>query len=60
MTPLLDKKQVAILFNVSVKTINKWVSDKKIPFIKAGVKLVRFNENELKNYIERRTIKAKA
>lgn len=60
MTALLNKKQVAGLFGVSVKTVDGWVLNKKIPYIKPGGKLVRFRQIDMENYLERRTVKARS
>ena len=41
---LLNKEQVSHQANVSLRTVDQWMKDKKIPFIKIG-RSVRFRWN---------------
>ncbi len=53
MENLLDKKQVAELLNISVKTLDLWVSQQKGPKpLKLG-RLVRFTQSEVSSFIQK-------
>ncbi|MBA3351417.1 MAG: hypothetical protein H0U23_03160 [Blastocatellia bacterium] len=39
---LLKRRQIARAINVSPRTIDNWQKQKKIPFLKLGVRCVRF------------------
>jgi excisionase family DNA binding protein len=54
---LLDKKQAAKCLNVSLRTINRGIKARSIPFVKLG-KSVRFIPADLERFIyEHRTAK---
>jgi predicted DNA-binding transcriptional regulator AlpA len=57
MEKLLNKKDVAEAFGVTVKAIDKWVSERRIPYIKISAKCVRFRPSAIKKYLDRRTVK---
>lgn len=53
MENLLNKKQVAELLNISVKTLDFWVAQQKGPKpLKIG-KLVRFTKSEVTSFIQK-------
>lgn len=53
MENLLDKKQVAELLNISVKTLDLWVAQQKCPKpLKLG-RLVRFMKSEVSTFIQK-------
>lgn len=53
MENLLDKKQVAELLSISVKTLDLWVSQQKGPKpLKLG-RLVRFTQSEVSTFIQK-------
>ncbi len=53
MENLLDKKQVAELLNISVKTLDLWVAQQKGPKpLKLG-RLVRFTQSEIQKFIQK-------
>jgi len=53
MENLLDKKQVAELLNISVKTLDLWVAQQKGPKpLKLG-RLVRFTQSEVSTFIQK-------
>ncbi len=52
---LFTKKQIAHFLQISIKTIDKKVSMKEIPFIKIG-KLVRFDIKRVRAWAEEKTI----
>jgi hypothetical protein len=60
MEKLMDKKDVARAFGVTVKAVDKWVSEKKIPYIKISAKCVRFRPTAIQGYLNTRTIKPEA
>lgn len=52
MENLLNKKQVAELLNISVKTLDLWVAQARAPrHIKIG-RLVRFKQADVENFIQ--------
>ena len=52
MENLLNKKQVAELLNISVKTLDLWVAQARAPrHIKIG-RLVRFTQADVENFIQ--------
>ena len=55
ITKLLNKKELANLFNVSIPTIDRWVVMKKIPYIKLESWLVRFDMAEIKEWLKERS-----
>jgi hypothetical protein len=57
MEKLMDKKDVARAFGVTVKAVDKWVSEKKIPYIKVTAKCVRFRPSAIRKYLTVRTVK---
>lgn len=55
---LLRKNEVIELLNIGESTLNMWVRQNKIPFVKLG-KSVRFRQSEIDAYLDSRTVKAK-
>lgn len=53
-SPLLDKGQLSEQLNISVKTIDKLMAGKEIPYIKMG-KSVRFRWEDIDAWIETRS-----
>lgn len=51
METLLNKKQVAKLFGVTVKAIDKWMRENRIPYYFLSRKCVRFRESELDEHL---------
>jgi len=58
MERLLNKKEVAQAFGVSVKAVDKWVCSRQIPFIRVSGKCVRFRPGVIQDYLTKRTVKA--
>lgn len=52
MEPLLSKQETAALIGVSARTIEKYVSFRRIPFVKVG-RLVKFSPKSLEAWIKR-------
>lgn len=48
---LIDIQMLATLLSIKPKTIYDWVHKGYIPFVKIG-RLVRFDENEIKRWLE--------
>jgi hypothetical protein len=57
MEKLLNKAEVAPLFGVTIKAVDKWVSEKKIPYIKISSRCVRFRPAAIQRYLITRTVK---
>ena len=52
MDNLINKKQLAELLNISVKTLDLWVSKGKGPrYLKIG-RMVRFTKADVENFIQ--------
>jgi excisionase family DNA binding protein len=56
MDKLLAKKEIAEVLGVTVKTIDKWVSEKRIPFVRITGKCVRFIPEDVRAYFQGQTI----
>ncbi|MHC9540417.1 MAG: helix-turn-helix domain-containing protein [Vulcanimicrobiota bacterium] len=52
MEPLLNKQEAATLIGVSPRTIEKYVSFRRIPFVRVG-RLVKFNAKSLEAWLKR-------
>jgi excisionase family DNA binding protein len=50
MEKLMDKKELAEVLGVTVKTIDKWVSERRLPFVRITGKCVRFIPSEIQAY----------
>ena len=59
--PLLDKAGAAALLHVSVRTVEAWTAQRRIPFVKMGTgprAAVRFRAQALHEWIESQEVKA--
>jgi excisionase family DNA binding protein len=54
---LLNVSEAAEYLGIEEKTLYNWVSLRKIPHVKLGHKLLRFDVNELEGWIEGNTVK---
>ena len=54
---LVDKRIIARVFNVSERTVENWVVQKKVPCLKFGHRTVRFRLADVRRALERKTIK---
>jgi excisionase family DNA binding protein len=52
----LDKRQLSVALNASIRTIDKWVHNKKIPCRKIG-RMIRFDLDRVMAALDRYTIK---
>jgi excisionase family DNA binding protein len=51
------KADVAREYNVSLRTVDAWIHDHKIPFQKFGKRLLRFDMERVAQALERYTVK---
>jgi len=58
MIKLLTPEELSHILHVKVSTIYQWTHMGIIPFIKIG-KLIRFKEEDIKEWIDKREIKDK-
>uniref|UniRef100_A0A7V3RH52 DNA-binding protein n=1 Tax=candidate division WOR-3 bacterium TaxID=2052148 RepID=A0A7V3RH52_UNCW3 len=52
---LIDIQTLSALLSVKTKTIYDWVHKAYIPYIKVG-RLIRFDENEIKQWLEKKRV----
>jgi excisionase family DNA binding protein len=53
----MTKAELAKFLSVSPRTIDYWVSGRKIPFIKLGPRMVRFRLPDVERALQRFTVK---
>ena len=53
---LLTYEEAATMLRISPVTLRKWVSNGRLPYKKLGRKAVRFNQSELKEWIDKQSI----
>jgi excisionase family DNA binding protein len=56
MANMVDYRRAALIVGVPVGTLYDWVSKKKIPHVRLGRRLVRFDEDELLAFIHARRV----
>ncbi len=56
---LLNLKEAARELNVSPHTLRQWVHRGEIPYIRAGVRLLRFRPQDLKRFVRENLVEAK-
>ena len=56
---LLSVQQLSEKINFAPRTIYRWVSDRRIPFVKMPGNDIRFDKQKIESWIESRTIKQK-
>ena len=54
---LVDKYVVARTFGFSPRTVENWVVQKKIPFLRLGHRTVRFRLADVRRALERKLVK---
>ena len=52
----MDKQELASFLGISRYTVDAWVSQKRIPFIKIGGKLVKFDMNDVNQWLEQQKV----
>jgi excisionase family DNA binding protein len=50
MERLMTKEEVAACLRIAVKTLDRWISRKRIPFIRLSRKAVRFEPKEIEAF----------
>lgn len=55
---LLDRKAAAQMLTLSVRTLDRYVTQRLIPYVKYPGGGVRFKEDDLVKWINRKTVKA--
>ncbi|MGD8535282.1 MAG: helix-turn-helix domain-containing protein [Candidatus Aminicenantes bacterium] len=58
MIKLLTPEELSQILHVKISTIYQWTHMGTIPFVKIG-KLIRFKEDDVKEWIDKREIKDK-
>ena len=54
---LVDKYVVGRVFGASPRTVENWVAQRKIPFLKIGKRTIRFRLADVRRALDRKTIK---
>lgn len=55
MKELLTKREIASLLKISLNTLNFWICERKIPFLKLGTgknASVRFSRDEVESWLK--------
>lgn len=52
MEKLMNKKEVALTLGVSVKAIDKWLGEGRLPYIRLSRKCIRFNPSEIQSFLK--------
>ncbi len=58
MAKLIDYGAAAELLGIPLGTLYEWVSRKKLPHVRLGPRLVRFDEDELRDWLNTRRVSA--
>jgi excisionase family DNA binding protein len=53
----LSKQELALVIGVSPRTIDNWIAQKRIPFIRLSARLIKFNLERVKAALARYEIK---
>jgi excisionase family DNA binding protein len=53
----LSKQELALVIGVSPRTIENWMAQKRIPFIRLSARLIKFNPERVKAALARYEIK---
>jgi len=54
---LLTKREIAAILNVSSRTIDNWIREKRIPFLRLSPRLLRFDLRTIQRALEKYEIK---
>jgi excisionase family DNA binding protein len=57
MEKLLDKGEVSEMLGVKIRTLDRWVYEKRIPYIRLTGKSVRFVPSDIRAFLEKRMVK---
>jgi excisionase family DNA binding protein len=55
-TQFWDKRELAQYLNLSIYTIDAWVSQKRIPFVRIGGRKVMFDKKEIEKWIDQQRV----
>jgi len=55
--PLVTARDLAAYFGVTVETVNRWVRENRVPFIRASRRVVRFRIAEVERVLRGRSAK---
>lgn len=58
MAQLIKIQELQTMLSIGRATAYKWVSEKKIPFVKLPGGDIRFDKEKIEKWLERRTINA--
>jgi excisionase family DNA binding protein len=50
---LVTKPVIAARYNCTVRTIDNWIAERRIPFLKIGRKMVRFDPDECDRFLQK-------
>tara|TARA_R110000796_G_scaffold78497_3_gene174985 strand:+ start:757 stop:927 length:171 start_codon:yes stop_codon:yes gene_type:complete len=56
MKNYLTKDEITQKLNISLTTLNKLIRNKRIPYVRVGEKLYRFDYDEVVEYLKNRKI----
>jgi excisionase family DNA binding protein len=56
LSRFLDKRELAQYLGISLYTVDAWVSQKRIPFVKIGGRKVVFDRNEIEKWIDEQRV----
>lgn len=57
-TSMIDKKGVAEMLGVGVRTIDRWMKDRKIPYSDLNG-IIRFDPEKIRMWLSRKEVRAK-
>lgn len=57
MEKLLDKKEVAEILGVRQKTLERWVQERRIPYVKLTPKCIRFYPADIRAFVEKKVVR---
>jgi len=58
LTRFWDKRKLAEHLGISIYTVDAWVSQKRIPFVKLGGKKVMFDKEEIEKWIDKQRVQS--
>lgn len=53
---LIDVNELAEYLKITVETLYNWISQKKIPYVKVGSRLVRFDLEKIDEWLEQGSV----
>jgi excisionase family DNA binding protein len=54
---LLSKRELAPVLGVSVRTIDNWIAQRRIPYVRLSARLIRFDLERVKGALARYEVK---